>query len=178
MIRKLVVGLGNPGDSYQNNRHNLGFKAIDYIAEKLEVLLDFDRRKSVYGKVVVDDDREMIIFKPQTFSNLSGEAVLYIASFLKIATKDILVIFEDSLLDFGSTKINALKSAVVHRGVQSLSEQLNSQEYATLSVGVGPLPLKVSDEEFCMQDFSPEELLALPDLLEEVRKICWQFVAD
>ena len=97
---KLIVGLGNPGDKYNNNRANIGFKILDVIANNINVEIKTKKKKSMIGRGDFEGD-EVVLLKPQTFSDLSGESVLYIASFLKIKVQDIVVIHEDTELSLG-----------------------------------------------------------------------------
>ena len=93
-MMKLVMGLGNPGEEYKNNRHNVGYMMLDRMAKKLNVDLEIRKKKTVFGRGK-HGKMEYLLLKPLTFMNLSGEAALYMASFMKIAVDDIIVIYDD-----------------------------------------------------------------------------------
>ena len=104
MITKLVIGLGNPGEEYKNNRHNVGFIMLDKIAQNLSVNFDNNKKKSLYGRAK-KNDIEYILLKPLTYMNLSGESASYITKFFNINVEDIIVIYDDMDIPFGSFKI-------------------------------------------------------------------------
>ena len=133
---KLIVGLGNPGKKYERNRHNIGFMAIDRYAKSRGIPLDIKKKKAVYGRGITDG-RDIILLKPQTFMNLSGEAVLYLASFLKITTPDITVILDDTELPFGQIRIRKSGGTGGHNGVKSLINSLKSENFPRIRFGIG-----------------------------------------
>ena len=108
-MMKLVMGLGNPGNEYQNHRHNVGYMILDKVAKKLNVELDIKKKKTVFGKAKYGKI-EYLLLKPQTFMNLSGEAALYMASFMKIAVDDIIVIYDDMNIPVGEFKLVIAKN--------------------------------------------------------------------
>ena len=123
---KLIVGLGNPGDKYNNNRANIGFKILDVIANNINVEIKTKKKKSMIGRGDFEGD-EVVLLKPQTFSDLSGESVLYIASFLKIKVQDIVVIHEDTELSLGQIVVEKGGDERSHLGISSISASLRSK---------------------------------------------------
>lgn len=138
-ITHIVVGLGNPGDKYLRTRHNAGFIAIDYICEKLNARCDRLKFKALTGEITVGGKR-MLIMKPQTFMNLSGEAVSAAADFYKIAPENIIVIVDDIALAPGGMRIRNKGSAGGHNGLKSIIEHLSSDNFPRIRLGVGEKP--------------------------------------
>ena len=138
-LTHLVVGLGNPGDKYTFTRHNTGFMALDFIAEKCGVRVDRARFKSLCADARIGEHRVLLI-KPQTFMNLSGEAVREAADFYKIPPENILVLFDDINFDVGVMRIRRNGSDGGHNGIKSIIYQLNSDAFPRVKIGVGKKP--------------------------------------
>lgn len=138
-LTHLVVGLGNPGDKYTFTRHNTGFMALDFIAEKCGVRVDRARFKSLCADVRIGEHR-VLLMKPQTFMNLSGEAVREAADFYKIPPENILVLFDDINFDVGVMRIRRNGSDGGHNGIKSIIYQLNSDAFPRVKIGVGKKP--------------------------------------
>ena len=138
-ITKIIVGLGNPGDKYTFTRHNAGFLAIDYVSQKYGVKCDRIKFKSLCGEVTIGGVRALLM-KPQTFMNLSGEAVSEAASFYKIAPEDIIVISDDASFDVGKLRIRKNGSAGGHNGLKNIIERLSSDKFPRIKLGVGQKP--------------------------------------
>jgi PTH1 family peptidyl-tRNA hydrolase len=152
------VGLGNPGKQYRQNRHNLGFMVVDRFAETHNIDLCIRKKKAVFGRGKCNGE-EVVILKPQTFMNLSGEAVLYLASFLKIRTTNIIVIADDTELPLGKIRIRRNGGSGGHNGIKSLIYSLKSENFPRLRVGIGRPPV-TSEQDLCeyvLRDFSAEE---------------------
>ena len=175
---KLIVGLGNPGEKYLKTRHNLGFLALDHFAGKLGARIDQKKKKTLYGKMRFSGE-ELILLKPQTFMNLSGEAVLYMASFLKIPPQDIIVICDDVTLPFGTIRIREKGSDGGHNGLKSLISSLDSSEFPRIRVGVdAPDSLEQDLSEFVLDPFSGAQLETMPHLLSRVSEALSLLVQD
>lgn len=138
-LTHLVVGLGNPGDKYTFTRHNTGFMALDFIAEKCGVRVDRARFKSLCADARIGEHR-VLLMKPQTFMNLSGEAVREAADFYKIPPENILVLFDDINFDVGVMRIRRNGSDGGHNGIKSIIYQLNSDAVPRVKIGVGKKP--------------------------------------
>lgn len=138
-LTHLVVGLGNPGDKYTFTRHNTGFMALDFIAEKCGVRVDRARFKSLCADARIGEHR-VLLMKPQTFMNLSGEAVREAADFYKIPPENILVLFDDINFDVGVMRIRRSGSDGGHNGIKSIIYQLNSDAFPRVKIGVGKKP--------------------------------------
>jgi len=167
---KLIVGFGNPGERFLNNRQNIGFKVIDIIGNNENIEVKIKKKKSLIGRGKIRD-ADVVLLKPQTFVNLTGESVLYIASFLRISVNDIMCVVEDPALSIGELRIDYLYSALTHPGVQSIARALKSDKFAKIRVGIGTPPKGVTMEEYLLQDFTDEENLILIDVLNKAEKV-------
>ena len=134
---KLIVGLGNPGLKYLKNLHNLGFMAVELLAEKYGV--DFNKKafKGIYGEKNINGEK-VVFLKPQTYMNLSGESVQAVAAFYKIKVEDILVIYDDLDIAIGYVRIRANGSAGTHNGMRSIVSCLNSTAFPRVRIGTKP----------------------------------------
>lgn len=156
---KLIVGLGNPGREYGQHRHNIGFRCVNYFARKHD--LEFNRRQSrsqiARGRVAGED---IILAKPQTFMNLSGRAVAPLVQQLIIPLNDLVVIYDDLDLPLGRIRIREKGSAGGHRGIQSIVDSLNSQDFPRIRVGLGHPPEVRSEDEvaaYVLSEFTSDE---------------------
>lgn len=154
---KLVVGLGNPGGQYDKTRHNIGFIVIDYLAEKLNIKVDKVKFKSIIGEGFAGTEK-MVLAKPQTYMNLSGEAVLDMVQWYKIDPKDILVIYDDMDLPVGKIRLRMQGSAGGHNGMKSIIYLIQTDKFARLRVGIGrPDNQNMESVNFVLGKFSDNE---------------------
>lgn len=135
----LVVGLGNPGSKYWNTRHNVGFAALDALAEKLHAKVDRVKFQGLVGQAELEG-RKLILLKPTTYMNLSGQSVQAAARFYKIPPERILVMFDDISLEPGRLRVRKNGSAGGHNGVKSIISCIGSQEFPRVKIGVGAKP--------------------------------------
>ena len=149
----LIVGLGNPGQKYENTRHNMGFLAVDLLAEKAGVPLNKVKFKAAYNLLDFAGTR-CLVMKPQTYMNLSGEAVREAAQFYKIPADHVLVIYDDVSLAVGRLRVRPSGSAGGHNGIKNIIAHLNTQEFPRVKIGVGA----PEDADKDMADF----VLAIP----------------
>ena len=131
----LIVGLGNPGAKYENTRHNMGFKTIDLLAEKLSVPVNKVKFKSAYN-IVNFAGCKCLLMKPQTYMNLSGEAVREAAQFYKIPADHVLVIYDDVSLPVGKLRVRPTGSAGGHNGIKNIIAHLGTQSFPRVKIGV------------------------------------------
>lgn len=134
----MVVGLGNPGTKYDNTRHNIGFAALDYICEKSGVKLDKAKFKALYG-IWKYKDHKVVLLKPQTFMNLSGDAVGAAARFYKIKPENVIIIYDDVSMDVGKMRIRQKGSAGGHNGIKSIIGHIGDV-FPRIKLGVGQKP--------------------------------------
>ena len=131
---KLIIGLGNPGKKYKNTRHNSGFNALDFYAEKNS--LEFKKKfNAEYCEHIVNNEK-MILVKPQTYMNLSGNAVIEFVNFYNIDSKDILIIYDDKNFEVGKFKIKRNGSDGGHNGIKNIISVLHTQEIARVKIGI------------------------------------------
>ena len=169
-VTHLVVGLGNPGPQYENTRHNTGFLVVDKIAERLGVRIDRTRFKALTGEATVADKR-VLLLKPQTFMNLSGEAVREAAAFYKIAPEHVIVICDDVCLPVGRLRVRGKGSDGGHNGIGNIIAQLGTEDFPRIRVGVGERPDPAYDlADWVLSAFPPaerESVLSLADAVFE-----------
>lgn len=165
----LIVGLGNPGPEYDGTRHNVGFACLDAFAEKNE--FDPWTNKTDFKAMVTSknfDQTRVILCKPQTFMNLSGEAVQAIAHFYKVPVDTIIAVYDELDVDFGQIRMRMGGSSAGHNGVKSLTKHLG-EGYGRIRVGIGPKePAQIDSADFVLQKFSSEQQAAMPKLIREV----------
>ena len=138
-ISFILAGLGNPGDKYTFTRHNAGFLAVDYLAEKYNFKVDRSRFKAICGEMTLGGKRGLVM-KPQTFMNNSGEAIREAADFYKIAPENIIVFVDDISLAPGKLRLRKKGSDGGHNGLKSIIYQLNSDSFPRVKIGVGAKP--------------------------------------
>lgn len=132
----LIVGLGNPENDYANTRHNMGFNVINKLAEKYEIEVTKNNFKGLYGTGTIEG-KKVILLKPQTYMNLSGESIIAIKNFYKINIEDILIICDDIDTEIGKIRIRKKGTAGTHNGLKSVIKCLATTEFARLRVGIG-----------------------------------------
>ena len=163
-VEYIVVGLGNPGAQYSNTRHNAGFIAIDALAEKYSVKIDRAKYKALTAEATIGGKR-VLLMKPQTFMNLSGEAVGEAARFYKIEPSCVIVLSDDISLDVGKLRVRRKGSAGGHNGLKSINEHLGSEDYPRLKIGVGQKPHPAYDlADWVLSAFSADELKKLAEV--------------
>ena len=132
----LVAGLGNPGKQYDMTRHNIGFHTIDYIADKLGVKIKKLKYKAIYGECDINGEKVLLV-KPQTYMNLSGESISEFVKFFKIPTENVIIISDDIALETGRIRIRKKGSAGGHNGLKNIIYMLNSENFNRIRIGVG-----------------------------------------
>ncbi|MDT8317893.1 MAG: aminoacyl-tRNA hydrolase [bacterium] len=162
---KLIAGLGNPGDKYSNNRHNIGFMVIDALGARHGIRVVTNKKKSLTGSGIVAEEKVMMT-KPQTFMNLSGEALGPLFSFLDIEFEDVIVVHDDLDLDFGRIKIKIGGGHGGHNGIRSIISHFGDKNFVRVRVGIGKPPVGWDVSRYVLNPFSADEKKELDDLLE------------
>lgn len=157
-----IVGLGNPGLQYENTRHNVGFMTIDYLANKYDIDVRKSKFKSLYGQGEISGHKVMLI-KPQTYMNNSGEAVRELRDFYKFDIDKLIVIYDDIDIDFGTIRIRKKGSAGSHNGMKSIIYQIQDDQFPRIKVSIGKKPEKWDLANFVLSGFSKEEAKILED---------------
>ena len=164
---KLLVGLGNPGPKYEQTRHNVGFLALDYLTKELG--LEFSEHKKT--KSLIAKNSELILLKPLTFMNLSGEAVVAALNFFKLTKDDLVVIHDDLDIDLGKIKTTDSSRAAGNNGIQSIINLLGTQDFFRVRVGIRtPERDLIPAEKFVLERFKKEELEIIKTLYPEIKK--------
>lgn len=153
---KLIIGLGNPGREYHWTRHNLGFLLLDELAREHRIPLDRRGLKSVYGRGRIARG-EVLLAKPQTYMNLSGEAVQRLLHFFKIPPQELIVLHDDLDLPWGKIRIRIGGSPGGHRGILSIHETIGTEAFIRLKIGIGRPPTPGRDPADYVLDALPEE---------------------
>ncbi len=162
---KLLLCLGNPTEKYSNTRHNAGFMFADILASKLNGNFSFEGKfKSFICKTVYNDETIWII-KPQTYMNLSGEALAALKNFYKINISDLFVVYDDISLNLGTIRFRSKGSDGGHNGIKSVIKYAQSQEFDRLKIGIGPQPPFMKSEDYVLQNFSKDEQELLKNTL-------------
>ena len=162
----LIVGLGNPGREYEKSRHNCGFRAMDLLADKLGCKVDRLRFQGLYSQCTYGE-KKLILLKPQTFMNLSGDSVLQASAFFKIPPERIVVMFDDISLSPGRLRVRGDGSAGGHNGIKSIIARLGSQNFPRVKIGVGAKPTPEYDlAAWVLGSFSAQDEKLLADSLK------------
>lgn len=153
----IIAGLGNPTKEYQNTRHNIGFDIIDKLADTYSIDVLEKKHKALIGKGIIEGEK-VILAKPQTFMNLSGESVRALADYYKIDEKqELIVIYDDISLDVGQLRIRKRGSAGGHNGIKSILSHLGHDVFLRIKVGVGGKPSGYDLADYVLGHFSPDE---------------------
>ena len=166
----LIVGLGNPGRKYDGNRHNAGFHVVDRLADAHGLHFNKRRNRARLALGTIDGIR-VVLVKPQTYMNLSGEAVAGVARFYKVSPDRILVVFDDLDLPLGSLRLRWKGGAGGHKGVASIIARLNSRDFPRLRIGIGRPPGRMSPEAYVLQDFKDEKKLIMEETYQRAIEV-------
>lgn len=153
----IIVGLGNPSKEYEKTRHNVGFEVIDKLADKYNISVDTKKHRAYIGKGIIAGQK-VILAKPQTYMNLSGESVRSLLDYYKVdEEQELLVIYDDISLDNGQIRIRAKGSAGGHNGIKNIIAHLGGQVFPRIKVGVGEKPPKYDLADYVLGHFSKAE---------------------
>jgi peptidyl-tRNA hydrolase, PTH1 family len=166
---KLIIGLGNPGEEYKKTRHNAGFLAVDKIADNFQFsIFNF---QSIFNAEITNEifeNEKVILIKPQTFMNNSGQAVKAVLNYYKIDLKDIIIIHDDLDIPLGEYKISKNKNSGGHKGVQSVIDNLGTKDFTRVRIGVEIENRKIPTEKFVLEKFSKDEMGVVENVIEEI----------
>lgn len=171
----LIVGLGNPGREYENTRHNIGFAAIDIIAERYNIDVNRTKFKGEYGEGFINGNK-VILLKPYTFMNLSGESVREAIDFYKLTEEEVLIIYDDISLEVGRLRIREKGSAGGHNGIKSIINHMGTDVFTRIKIGVGAP--KGDLVNHVLGKFSKEEVNILKQTLDVVAKATEDIIAN
>ena len=162
---KFIIGLGNPTAQYAGTRHNIGFDAVTRLADDHRISVTEKKHKALCGKGIIGGEK-VILLKPQTYMNLSGESVRDVLDFYKAGPEDIIVCYDDVSLAPGQLRVREKGSAGGHNGIKSIIKNLSTKEFARLKVGIGPQP-NIPSEAFVLQKFPETDLKQLKTVLDK-----------
>ncbi len=173
----LIAGLGNPGAAYRHNRHNVGFMIVDSLAEAVGVTLTRVENRALVGKGLVDG-RRVILVKPQTYMNESGQSVAPLVRFYKIPLEQILVIHDDLDLPFGTLRLRPSGGTGGQKGMESIVSRLGVHEFARLRVGIGRPPGRMDPRDYVLHDFDPPQEELLPEIRQTAVEAIHKFILE
>jgi peptidyl-tRNA hydrolase, PTH1 family len=161
---KLIIGLGNPGERYQYSRHNIGFLVVDRLANDHHISLNQKGFDACFGRGKILDT-PVFLAKPQTFMNLSGNAVRKLIDYFKIDSSDVIVVHDDLDLPFSDIRIKTGGGHAGHKGLISIINHLGGTEFPRVRLGIGKPPIKSMTEEYVLHAFGEEEMKDLSDIV-------------
>lgn len=172
-----IVGLGNPGLQYENTRHNVGFLTIDYLAKKYNINVKKIKFKSLYGQGEISGHKVMLI-KPQTYMNNSGEALRELYSYYKFDHDKLIVIYDDIDIEFGSIRIKKKGSAGTHNGMKSIIYNLQYDDFPRIKLAVGKKPDFMNLANFVLSGFRGDDVNVIEDEIEMAADAVESILAD
>lgn len=174
----IIVGLGNPGSSYAHTRHNAGYDAIDVLADRYHIDVTGRRFQALCGKGMIEG-QHVVLAKPVTFMNLSGQSVYELVNFYKIdETSQLIVIYDDISLPPGQLRIRKKGSAGGHNGIKNIIAHLGGQEFCRVKVGIGEKPAAYDLADYVLSRFSADERALLDDALVRAAKAAVMIMTD
>ena len=169
---KLIVGLGNPGKEYETTRHNIGFMTIDKYADKLGVSITKEKYNGLYAETIINSEK-VILLKPQSYINLSGEVIRRFIDFYKIDIEDILIIHDDLDLEVGTYRVKQHGSSGGHNGLKNIELHLGTQEYKRIKIGISNNKL-MDTKDYVLGKISKEE----QEKIDEVKNVVMDILDD
>jgi PTH1 family peptidyl-tRNA hydrolase len=173
----LLIGLGNPGREFRDNRHNAGFMVIDRLAVRLNA-----RGMKLQSKAIVTstlyDDKKLILAKPQTYMNLSGHSVQGLANFYKVPLENLMVMYDDLDLPFGTIRLRPGGGPGGQKGVASAIDRLGTKDFARLRIGIGRPPGRMDAADYVLQNFSWDEIKTLSEILDHASDAVLSFILE
>ena len=158
----VIAGLGNPGKEYAGTRHNVGFGALDELADKYRISVDTGKHKALIGKGIIEGEK-VILVKPLTYMNLSGDSLREVLDYYKLPPERLLVIYDDINLDVGQLRIREKGSAGGHNGMKSIIARVGSDAFPRIRVGVGAKPPRMDLADYVLGHFSKEEQVLMEE---------------
>lgn len=173
----LIVGLGNPGDRYKNTRHNVGFMAVDAIADALNIPVNTIKFKGLYGEGRAFG-KKVRLLKPTTYMNESGQSVKACMDYFKIAPEDVLVLVDDIDIAFGTIRLRKSGSAGTHNGLKSIIYQVQSDQFPRLKIAVGKKNPHMDLADFVLSGFSGDDKKIMDETIEKAKDATLLFLKE
>ncbi len=177
MITFLIVGLGNPGSEYAETRHNAGFLVAEKLADKLGVKFRIAPSNALIADMM-DVDKRVLIVKPQTMMNLSGRSVKVLKECFDVPGERVLVLHDEMDLPFGDVRLKETGGSAGHKGVQSIIDELGTEDFKRLRVGIGRPPGKKDPSDFVLEPFKKEEKEELDFVIDEAADVAVKLTED
>ena len=164
----IIAGLGNPDEKYQGTRHNVGFDVVDRLAEKYQIAVDTKKHRALIGKGVIEGQK-VLLAKPQTYMNLSGECIREVLDYYKVdGSTNLIVIHDDISLEPGIIRVRKKGSAGGHNGLKNIIQHLGKDQFVRIKVGVGEKPAGYDLADYVLGHFDREEQVLMKQVSEEV----------
>jgi len=173
----IIAGLGNPTKEYAGTRHNVGFAVIDKLAEEYNISMDIKKHKAICGKGVISGQK-VILVKPLTYMNLSGESIREVIDFYKLDVNEVLIVFDDISLDVGKLRLRPTGSAGGHNGIKSIIAHLGTDQFKRIKFGVGDKPKGYDLSDWVLGRFSKEQQVAVNEGLSNACKAVETILLD
>ena len=177
-MKKLIIGLGNPGLEYQNTRHNVGFMFLDFFIKKNSIT-SFKSNKKLQGEITEykQNNGSIIFLKPNTYMNLSGDSIYKVIKYYKVEIEDIIVIYDDVSLDIGTLKIKSKGSSGGHNGIKDIIAKLKTEEFKRIKIGINNSNNRIT-KDFVLKQFSMQDIEKLDFIFERTESIIDAFIQD
>lgn len=173
----LVVGLGNPGDKYTYTWHNCGFLTSEVLAQRNNIQVTKSKYKGYYGKGKISGE-DVIILRPQTYMNLSGESVIEAAKYFKIPPSQTIIVYDDIDIPVGKIRVRPSGSAGTHNGMKSVIQHLGTQEFPRVRIGCGPVPEKWALVDFVLAEIFDDKKETMFEAFTEGAKAVEKYIAE
>lgn len=174
---RIIIGLGNPTEKYQATRHNIGWDAVTRLSDDYRIPMNQKKHKAICGTGYIEGEK-VILVKPLTYMNLSGESVRELVDFYKVDSEDIIVIYDDVSLDVGQLRIRKKGSAGGHNGIKSIISHLGADEFPRIKVGVGEKPKDWDLADYVLSRFKGEEEVAIREALKDISDACRMIITE
>ncbi|PNV60910.1 aminoacyl-tRNA hydrolase [Clostridium sp. chh4-2] len=173
----IIVGLGNPTKEYERTRHNVGFQVIDVLADKINTEVSEKKNKALCGRGIIGGEK-VILAKPQTFMNLSGESVRAISDYYKVDPEHIIIVYDDISLEPGQLRVRTKGSAGGHNGIKNIIAHLGTQVFPRVRVGIGEKPKGMDLADYVLGRFPKEEAQVMEDAFKEAAEAVCLMITD
>lgn len=177
LTMRIIIGLGNPTDKYQATRHNIGWDAVTRISDDYRIPLNQKKHKAICGFGYIEGEK-VILAKPLTYMNLSGESVRELVDFYKVDPEDVIIIYDDISLDVGQLRIRKKGSAGGHNGIKSIISHLGTDEFPRIKVGIGEKPKDWDLADYVLSRFTDKEEVAIREALRDASDACRMIITE
>lgn len=171
----VIVGLGNPGGKYSLTRHNVGFDVIDLVGKKLDIKVNKVKFKALIGEGTWGGQR-IVLVKPSTYMNLSGESIRPLMDFYKLDPRDLMIVLDDIDIEFGTLRIKKKGSAGTHNGLKSIISHIGTDQFPRLKIGIGQKPPHYDLADFVLSKFSKSERIIIDEAIANAADAIDEFI--